>query len=130
MADFGYAKQKTINVGGGLGARVFAVFVGILLFLFLLLNSITRVGSGEVGVLSLFGRVTGEILPEGIHVVNPFKTNNLLSVRTREIKESASVPSSEGLVMNLDTSLIYHLNAGKAAEIFPESGAKLSGRAG
>jgi regulator of protease activity HflC (stomatin/prohibitin superfamily) len=122
MADFGYSKQKTINVGGSFGARAFVVIVGILLFLFFVLNSVTRVGSGEVGVLTLFGRVTGEVLPEGMHVVNPFKTNNLLSVRTREIKESAAVPSSEGLVMNLDTSLIYHLNSGKAAELFQKVG--------
>lgn len=27
--------------------------------------SVTRVQSGHVGVLTLFGRVTGEVLPEG-----------------------------------------------------------------
>ena len=58
--------------------------------------------SGAVGVLTLFGRVTGEALPEGIHLINPLKTNHELSIRTQEIKETASVPSSEGLVMNLD----------------------------
>ncbi|HST11159.1 MAG TPA: prohibitin family protein, partial [Terriglobales bacterium] len=33
------------------------------------------------------------------------------------------VPSSEGLVMNLDTSLIYHLNPDKASEVFQKIGA-------
>jgi regulator of protease activity HflC (stomatin/prohibitin superfamily) len=75
-----------------------------------------------VGVLTLFGRVTGEVLPEGVHLVNPFKVSNQLSIRTQEIKESASVPSSEGLVMNLDTSLIYHLNPEKAAEVYQKIG--------
>ena len=70
------------------------------------------------GVLILFGRVTGEILPEGVHLINPFKSNHELSIRTQELKESASVPSSEGLVMNLDTSLIYHLDLEKAAEVY------------
>jgi len=32
------------------------------------------------------------------------------------------VPSSEGLVMNLDTSLIYHLNPDKAAEVYQKIG--------
>src|SRR2546429_4688328 len=41
-----------------------------------------------------------------------------MSIQTQTIKESASVPSSEGLVMNLDTSLIYHLNPEKAAEVY------------
>jgi len=66
--------------------------------------------------------VTGEVLPEGIHVVNPFKANHEMSIRTQEIKESASVPSSEGLVMNLDTSLIYHLDPEKAADVYQKIG--------
>jgi regulator of protease activity HflC (stomatin/prohibitin superfamily) len=83
---------------------------------------VVRVDSGHVGVLTLFGRVTGEVLPEGVHLVNPFKSSNELSIRTQEIKESASVPSAEGLVMNLDTSLIYHLNPEKAAEVYQKIG--------
>jgi len=45
-----------------------------------------------------------------------------MSIRTQEIKESASVPSSEGLVMNLDTSLIYHLDPEKAAAVYQKIG--------
>jgi prohibitin 1 len=93
-------------------------FVAIIVFF----SSVTRVESGHVGVLTLFGRVTGEVLPEGMHLINPFKTNNEMSIRTQEIKESASVPSSEGLVMNLDTSLIYHLDPGKAADVYQKIG--------
>ena len=66
--------------------------------------------------------MTGEVLPEGIHVINPLKASNELSIRTQEIKESASVPSSEGLVMNLDTSLIYHINPDKAADLYQRVG--------
>jgi regulator of protease activity HflC (stomatin/prohibitin superfamily) len=62
------------------------------------------------------------VLPEGMHLINPFKTNNELTIRTQEIKESASVPSSEGLVMNLDTSLIYHLDPEKASDVFQKIG--------
>jgi prohibitin 1 len=73
-------------------------------------------------VLTLFGRVTGEVLPEGIHVINPLKSANDLSIQTQEIKESASVPSAEGLVLSLDTSLIYHLNPEKAADVYQKVG--------
>jgi len=116
------AHGKVINVGASPALRLlglaFAAFIAVI-FLF---ASVARVESGHVGVLTLFGRVTGEVLPEGIHLVNPFKTNNEMSVRTQEIKESASVPSSEGLVMNLDTSLIYHVNPDKAAEVYQKIG--------
>ena len=79
----------------------------------------------NVGVLTLFGRVTGEVLAEGIHLINPLKTNNEMSIQTQTIKESASVPSSEGLVMNLDTSLIYHLNPERAADVYQKIGGEL-----
>ncbi|HZU44061.1 MAG TPA: prohibitin family protein [Terriglobales bacterium] len=121
MATFGY-KDKVVEAEGSPLVRLLAVGFVLLILIIVLLSSVARVDSGHVGVLSLFGRVTGEVLPEGIHLINPLKTNNELSVRTQEVKESASVPSSEGLVMNLDTSLIYHLNAAKAAEVFRSLG--------
>jgi prohibitin 1 len=99
----------------GLGAVGFLIVI-------LLFSAVTRVGSGAVGVLTLFGRVTGEALPEGIHLMNPLKTNNELSIRTQELKETASVPSAEGLVISLDTSLIFHLNPDRAAEVYQKIG--------
>ena len=35
----------------------------------LFFNSLTRVSTGHVGVLTLFGRVTGQVLPEGMHLI-------------------------------------------------------------
>jgi prohibitin 1 len=122
MAEFGYGRGKVVDASGGAVARTLGVGVLGLFLLILLFASVARVDAGNVGVLSLFGKVTGEILPEGIHLVNPFKINNQMSVRTQEIKESASVPSSEGLVINLDTSLIYHLNPAHAADVFQKLG--------
>jgi regulator of protease activity HflC (stomatin/prohibitin superfamily) len=116
------ARGRIIGMQGGSLPRLLGFFVLGLLLVIFLFSAVTRVDSGAVGVLTLFGRVTGEALPEGIHVINPFKTNHELSIRTQEIKETASVPSSEGLVMNLDTSLIYHLNPEKAAEVYQKIG--------
>ena len=45
-----------------------------------------------------------------------------MTIRTQEVKESASVPSSEGLVINLDTSLIFNLNAERAADVYQKIG--------
>src|SRR5436305_1880058 len=122
MADFGYARGRVVDASGSMVLRVLGAGMAGLLLVILLFASVARVDAGHVGVLTLFGRVTGEILPEGIHLVNPFKVNNLMSVRTQEIKESAAVPSSEGLVINLDTSLIYHLNPARAADVYQKLG--------
>jgi len=121
MTIFDPARGRVINGGGGSGfglLRLVGLGLAAFLLILLLFSSVTRVGTGHVGVLTLFGKVTGEVLGEGIHLINPLKTNNEMSVQTQTIKESASVPSSEGLVMALDTSLIYHLNPSKAAEVF------------
>ena len=122
MENFTYGRGKVVDMGGrgffrGVGFVVLAVVIFILL-----LMSVTRVESGHVAVVTLFGRVTGDVLPEGIHLINPLKAAHELTIRTQEIKESASVPSSEGLVINLDTSLIFHLKGQNAADVFQKIG--------
>src|SRR5512141_1377141 len=117
MGGFTYGR-KVVDVGGGSFLRGAGILVVAGIALVVFYSSLTRVPSGSVGVLTFFGRVTGEALPEGMHFVNPLKVNNVLSIRTQEVKESASVPSSEGLVMALDTSLLFHLSPDHAADVF------------
>ena len=57
--------------------------------------SVRTISTGHVGIATLFGAITGERLPEGIHFVNPLERIAELSVRTQESKEHAEVPSSE-----------------------------------
>jgi prohibitin 1 len=126
MTIFDPARGRVIDGGGGHGGgllRLIGLGIAAFLLVILFFSSITRVGTGHVGVLTLFGKVTGETLGEGIHVINPLKTNNEMSIQTQTIKESASVPSSEGLMMSLDTSLIYHLSPDRAADVFQHIGA-------
>jgi prohibitin 1 len=123
MTIYNEARGKIVDVGGNPLMRLAGLAIAGFIIIILLFSCVTRVGTGRVGVLTLFGRVTGEVLPEGMHLINPLKTNNEMSIQTQSIKESASVPSSEGLVMNLDTSLIYHLNPDKAADVFQKIGA-------
>ena len=122
MTIFNEARGRVTDANPSPVFRLFGLAVAAFLIVILLFSSIAKVESGHVGVLTLFGRVTGEVLPEGIHLVNPFKSNNEMSIRTQEIKESASVPSAEGLVMNLDTSLIYHVDPEKASEVYQKIG--------
>jgi prohibitin 1 len=126
MTIFDPARSRIIDGGGGHGGnflRLIGLGIAVFLLIILLFSAVTRVGTGHVGVLTLFGKVTDETLGEGIHLINPLKTNNEMSIQTQTIKESASVPSSEGLMMSLDTSLIYHLNPDRAADVFQHIGA-------
>ena len=124
MTIFDPTRTRVIDTGNQTGTLLRLIGLGVAAFVIviLLFASVTRVGTGHVGVLTLFGRVTNETLGEGIHLINPMKTNNELSIQTQTLKESASVPSSEGLMMALDTSLIYHLSPDRAAEVFQKIG--------
>ena len=112
-----YAAKMRGRLPGGLGMLALLVLAVIFVY-----ASVAYVPAGHVGVLTLFGRVTGDVLAEGTHFVNPFKGNNTMSIRTQELKETASVPSDEGLVMTLDTSLLFRLNPEKAADVFQKIG--------
>jgi regulator of protease activity HflC (stomatin/prohibitin superfamily) len=108
------------NFRGG-RARILQWAIAILIVL-LLFWSTTSIPTGNVGVLTLFGRVTGETLSEGIHLINPLKSVQKLSVQTQSVKESANVPSNEGLILALDTSLLFRLDKSKAAYVFQTVG--------
>jgi prohibitin 1 len=108
------------NFQGALGRILRIAAVAVILLL--LMWSTTSIPTGNVGVLTLFGRVTGQVLPEGIHLINPLKTVEKLSVQTQSLKESANVPSNEGLILALDTSLLFRLDKDKAAYVFQTVG--------
>ncbi len=106
----------------GVGKRILQLGILVVL-LIVLIASTTSIPTGNVGVLTLFGRVTGETLAEGIHVINPLKSVEKLSVQTQSVKESASVPSNEGLTISLDTSLLFRLDKNMAAQVYQSVGA-------
>ena len=105
----------------GFRNRVLRIGV-VLLMVILLFASTTSIPTGNVGVLTLFGRVTGDVLDAGIHLINPLKSVQRLSVQTQSKKESANVPSNEGLILVLDTSLLYRLDKTKAAQVLATVG--------
>ena len=111
--------------GGGAGQMIRRGGLGLVLLIVLAItaaNSVACIGTGHVGVVTTFGRVTGRTMAEGIHVVNPVSRVHELDVKTQEIKERTSVPSKEGLIMGLEASVLYHLDRSRAAEVYQTIG--------
>jgi prohibitin 1 len=98
------------------------ILMAVLLIGLASVNSVSCVSTGHVGVVTVFGRVTGRTMPEGIHVVNPLSRVHELDIKTQEIKERASVPSREGLIMGIEASVLYHLQPDRAAEVYQKVG--------
>src|SRR6266699_1770695 len=119
--DLGGEGLPRINLGGA-GKRTLQLAI-LVLVIILLMASTTSIPTGNVGVLTLFGLVKGETLSEGIHLMNPLKSVQKLSVQTQSLKESANVPSNEGLILALDTSLLFRLDKTMAAQVYQTVGA-------
>jgi len=118
--DLGGSLRAMPNLGGF--RNRFLRLAGVILVLILLFASITSIPTGNVGVLTLFGRVTGDVLGEGIHPIMPLKAVQKLCVQTQSVKETANTPSTEGLILDLDTSLLFRLDRSKAAQVFQTVG--------
>ena len=85
------------------------------------------VPAGHVGVKDFFGQVSPTVLSPGINVVLPLTGVVKMSVQTQEIKEVAEVPSQEGLILNLETSLLFQLDPTKAADVYRTVGSDYVG---
>jgi prohibitin 1 len=95
-----------------------AIIVLIAVVLLVIGGPITVVPAGHVGVKDFFGSVSPNSLPAGVHLILPFTRVHKMSVRTQELKETAEVPSKEGLMMDLEGSLLYRLDPAKALEVY------------
>jgi regulator of protease activity HflC (stomatin/prohibitin superfamily) len=98
------------------------VFVALALVGLLAVNTVACVNTGHVGVITVFGRVTGRTVGEGVHVVNPLARVHELTIKTLELKERTNVPSKEGLIMGIEASVLYHLQPERAADVYQKVG--------
>lgn len=65
---------------------------------------------GTTGVKGFLGKISDEPLGTGWHVFVPgISWIEKWNTKTRELKESANVPSSEGLISTLDISVLYNV---------------------
>jgi len=99
-----------------------AIIALVVLVLLLIGGPIKVVPAGHVGVKDLFGSVSADALPPGVHFVIPFTRVHRMSIQTQEVKENAEVPSKEGLVMDLEGSLLFRLDPAKAPEMYKTVG--------
>jgi regulator of protease activity HflC (stomatin/prohibitin superfamily) len=111
-------KDKQIEKVTNIVGSVFFIF-SLLLMAF---SFIRVVPAGFVGVVDVFGKVNPVERKAGLNIVNPFANLRLLSIRTNEFKEVMEVPSNEGLIVELEVSILYKLNPELADEIFKKVG--------
>lgn len=89
-----------------------------ILALALLETACVVIEDGEVGVSKSFGAIRDEPVPQGVAFVVPVvRQIETWNVKLQELKETAQVPSSEGLIVGLDTSLLFQVTKEEAPRI-------------
>ncbi|MCW8803707.1 MAG: prohibitin family protein, partial [Ignavibacteriaceae bacterium] len=69
-----------------------------------LLQCFTIIPAGHTGVIDFLGYVSDNTLKPGVNMVNPMANVEKMSIKTQELKELMSVPSKEGLSVDLEIS--------------------------
>jgi regulator of protease activity HflC (stomatin/prohibitin superfamily) len=97
--------------------------IGIVVALLIAVSQlVTVIPAGHTGVIDFLGNVSDNTLKPGVNFVNPMAKVEKMSIRTQELKELMSVPSKEGLSVDLEISLLFKLNSEKANEIYKTVG--------
>jgi len=104
------AAFRPVAGAGALAAVVFSVLA--------LVQCITQIPAGHVGVVDFFGVVSDQTLRAGLNFVNPLAHVQKYSIQTQEHKEAMEVLSREGLTIGLEVSALYRLNPDSAARVY------------
>lgn len=100
---------------GGVGA--------FLAFVLLMGCTVWQIPAGHVGLISRFGEVSDETLsPGGPYFVKPWASVIRVSVQTQKDEELETVPTSNGLPVQVKATMIYNLRPEKAASLVREVG--------
>lgn len=100
-------QEATMTLLISIGAAIFA-FIQIF----------TVIPAGTVGVVDFLGMVSDNTLKPGVNIVNPVARIIKYSFKTQEIKENMTVPSKEGLPVQLEISLLFKVDPGMANDIY------------
>lgn len=95
----------------------------LLVLLIFLLNSVTIVGPGERGVVTMLGKVTGSVLEEGPHFVWPFITSvKKISIRIQKDEVQAEAATKDMQYITTSVIVNWQMMSSNVADTFRNIG--------
>jgi regulator of protease activity HflC (stomatin/prohibitin superfamily) len=107
----------------------------VLMGLGLLSSCVKQIDAGYVGVKTLFGKVQDDVLPSGLHLINPLMEVSQIDVRTQNYTMSGvhdegmksgddaiRVLTSDGLEVTIDLSVLYRVIPAETPKLLREIG--------
>jgi len=125
-------KQKEEFNKLGNGIRIF----GFVLIIIGALNAcVKQIDAGQIGVSSLFGKVSNEVLTPGLNFVNPLVNVYNVDIKTlnytmsgvhnegeKEGDDAIRVLTSDGLEVTIDLTVLYRVVGAEAPRLIRETG--------
>jgi regulator of protease activity HflC (stomatin/prohibitin superfamily) len=135
-ADLKQKPMETINPNKNkkLGLLIFLGVV-VIIFLSFIGTFFVIVDAGETGVQTFFGKVKDNEFHSGFHLKNPLVKVTKMNIRTQDYTMSIiqgegqrhgsdviTALTKEGLSVDLDITVLYHLSEEKASDIYRDVG--------
>lgn len=124
-----YDETRNDNSVFWFGFWFITIILGIAVGLITLFSSMRFVGTGEIGVVTSYGKVTGRELTEGFAWVAPWGANNVTKYSIQVQKEeTADVAAATKDLQDAKATVVlnYQLEAGKVSEIHQKIGSQYS----
>jgi regulator of protease activity HflC (stomatin/prohibitin superfamily) len=131
---FSSYKYNKFNFIKNMKNKIWWIIGGVVVIV-ILANTIVIVPAGHTGVRTLFGKVRDKEISAGMHLVNPLENIERMSIRTEEYTMSVShgegkrmgadqisALTNEGLPIDLDITVFYHLEENKASDVYKDLG--------
>ena len=103
--------------------RMVPFLIGAVLVAAIVSACVEVVDTGHEAVGTLFGRVTGEVIPAGIHLVNPLISwTHFSTLNQSTLFEKVQVPAQDQQKASMDISVQWRLIPGKTKQMRAETG--------
>jgi len=110
--------RNTPKVPSWIGKILGLIIIFVFIFIFIIAFCLVTIPAGHVGVqYSWFGGVQDSEFGEGWHLKPPWISVTKYNVRTIQKTEPMHALSNEGLSVNMDATILYHIVPDKANEI-------------
>jgi prohibitin 1 len=84
-----------------------------------MLSSCAVIRPGEVGMVQTLGKLKTKPVLQGVRMYNPSTTKIVrVSTRINEVYSELIVPTKEGLSINAEVSLLYHILPDSAKNVY------------
>ena len=99
--------------------------LGLFTLVTLFFSNCVTVRQGTVGVKRTIGKIDENVISPGARLYNPFATRIIVvPIRTENLEVDLDLPSKEGVNVQADISILYHVEQNKATEIIGKIGSE------